>query len=70
VLYSNPKLGSVTDYGARLAIVTRDLFGVSKIRLIMCSYTKMCLSRIIGNVLVRICVQTFFHMVQSEVLIQ
>ncbi|XP_021916203.1 dynein heavy chain, cytoplasmic isoform X4 [Zootermopsis nevadensis] len=28
VLYSNPKLGSVTDHGARLAIVTRDLFGV------------------------------------------
>ncbi|XP_069694728.1 dynein heavy chain, cytoplasmic isoform X3 [Periplaneta americana] len=28
VLYSNPKLGNVTDYGARLAIITRDLFGV------------------------------------------
>lgn len=28
VLYSNPKLSSVTDYGARLAIITRDLFGV------------------------------------------
>lgn len=32
VLYSNPKLSSVTDYGARLAIITRDLFGVSEIR--------------------------------------
>jgi dynein heavy chain 1 len=34
VLYSNPKLGSVTDYGARLAIITQDLFGVSKTRLL------------------------------------
>jgi len=29
VLYNNPKLPSVSDYGARLAIITKDLFGVS-----------------------------------------
>ncbi|KAJ9597996.1 hypothetical protein L9F63_026898, partial [Diploptera punctata] len=28
VLYNNPKLPSVSDYGARLAIITKDLFGV------------------------------------------
>lgn len=29
VLYSNPRLESVTDYQARLNIITEDLFGVS-----------------------------------------
>jgi len=33
VLYSNKKLSGVTDYGARLAIITRDLFGVSTVGL-------------------------------------
>ncbi|XP_067011460.2 dynein heavy chain, cytoplasmic isoform X2 [Anabrus simplex] len=28
VLHSNPKLDGVTDYGARLAVITRSLFGV------------------------------------------
>jgi len=38
VLYSNKKLSGVTDYGARLAIITRDLFGVSTVGLLCSVY--------------------------------
>jgi hypothetical protein len=50
VLYSNPKLGSVTDCGARLAIITRDLFGVSKSRCLVYLYKELQITWIAGCV--------------------